>query len=285
MHTTSATLAAAVTESLEAEFMYRCESNTPEPARTVLGLATTRIADGVAMSMRNDPSGYWSKALGFGTREPVSAELIDRVLDFYRAQDSPRAAIQIAPSARPENWESIAATRNLRPGTTLLKLACPIDQARPAGATNLRVGPVGEDDAQEWAAVIIGTFFGQPYKGLTDMYTALASHPDFQAFAVWDGSDIVAGASLFIDGELGHLNSGATLAGHRGHGAQSALIAARAEAAREAGCRWLVTEVAKPSTEGSNPSLNNMLRAGLHVLYERQNVIWEGDNAGDVVAA
>ena len=65
--------------------------------KSELGIATLRISGGVALSMRHDVTGYWSKALGFGFEEPVTEELIGRVLAFYRAERTPGAVIQIAP--------------------------------------------------------------------------------------------------------------------------------------------------------------------------------------------
>ncbi|MBM0203146.1 hypothetical protein JNW90_08570 [Micromonospora sp. STR1s_5] len=83
-----------------------------------------------------------------------------------------------------------------------------------------------------------------------------------------------AGGNLFLHDEAASLNAAATATGHRGLGAQSALIAARARAAAEAGCRWLFAETGKPAPGQQNPSLNNMLRAGLVPLYERRNWVW-----------
>jgi hypothetical protein len=85
---------------------------------------------------------------------------------------------------------------------------------------------------------------------------------------------MIATANLFVHGEVGSLNSAATLPGHRNQGAQSGLLAARAKEAADAGCRWLVAETGKPADGSANPSLTNMLRSGLRPLYHRQNWIW-----------
>jgi hypothetical protein len=54
----------ALTEAADAEFMYQYEAIAAPPTKTALGIATTRIGGGVALSMRNDVTEYWSKALG-----------------------------------------------------------------------------------------------------------------------------------------------------------------------------------------------------------------------------
>lgn len=279
MQITSEEFSATRAEGVEAEFMYQYESSMPAEPGAALGLTTVRIGGGVALSMREDPTGYWSKALGFGFDEPVTGELIDRILDFYRTQGDRTAVIQIAPSALPPDWEEIRTGRDLQPSGSMVKLAARVEEIRPGGS-RLRVAPVTEDDAEEWASVIIRTFFGAPFDGLIDMIAATVRHPGFHPFAAWDGAGIVAGANLFINGKVASLNSGATLPGHRGRGAQSALIAARAAAARQAGCRWLVAETGSPEPGTVSHSLNNMRRAGLRPMYVREDYAWRDGGSG-----
>ncbi|MBP2704507.1 GNAT family N-acetyltransferase [Microbispora sp. RL4-1S] len=264
---------AARAEAVEAEFMYQYESSAPPSIAAALGITTTRIGGGVALSMRHDPTGYWSKALGFGFDEPVTAGLVDRVLDFYRSEGSVGAVLQIAPSVLPADWADIARRHGLRPGGRIVKLACPIEDFTPAGETALRIEHVGPGDARAWASVVLKGF-GMPEEGLAEMLVAVAGHPNWRPFAAWEGDRIVGGASLFLHGEVASLNSGAVLADHRNRGAQSALIAARVREAASAGCRWLVAETGEPAEGVGNPSLNNMLRAGLQRLYTRQSWIW-----------
>lgn len=263
----------ALAEGTEAEFMYRYESCADAGTTAALGIAAERIGGGVALSMRHDVTGYWNKALGFGFAEPVTADLIERVVGHYRNVKSPGATIQIAPQVQPTDWNEICARHELRRGTPWIKLACGVDDLRLGAGTTLRIGPVGPGSVQEWATVTLRGF-GMPADGLADMFVASASHPGFRPFAAWDEDQIVATANLFIHGEVGSLNSAATLPTHRNRGAQSALIATRAEAALEAGCRWVVAETAKPGPGETNPSMSNLLRCGLQPMYERQNWTW-----------
>lgn len=260
-------------EGVECEFMYSYESRAPEPAYTDLGIATTRIGGGVALAMRNDPSGgYWSKALGFGITEPFTARTLDDVLDFYREQGVAQAVLQLVPSVLPAGFDEVAAARGLEAGSTWLKLAArPGDVA--AAPTSLRVGPVPTAEAERWANVVLSGF-GMPAGGLTDMLTATVGEPAWRPYAAWDDAELVAGGNLFLHDGAASLNAAATAPGHRGLGAQSALIAARARAAAEAGCQWLFAETGKPAPGTQNPSLNNMRRAGLVPLYERRNWVW-----------
>jgi hypothetical protein len=111
------------------------------------------------------------------------------------------------------------------------------------------------------------------------MAAAYVENPDFTPFAAWDGDAIVAGANVFVRGPVASLNTSSTLPGHRGLGAQSALIAARIEAAREAGCDWVIAETGRAQPGTVNPSLANLERAGLRPLYARQNWRWTNPQA------
>jgi hypothetical protein len=269
-------LSAAEAEAIEAEFMYQYEAAMPAHDQEVLGITTRRLGGGVALSARTDPSHYWSKALGFGFEEPVTAGLIDQVLDVYRAEDNPLAVLQIAPEVLPDDWEWIARTRGLTAGGQLAKFAAPIADLDPPGTTDLRIAPVTKDDAERWATVLRESF-GFPPEGNQGLFAAAVSHPQFFPYAAWDGDTIVAGANLFVQDGIASLNSGATLAAHRGRGAQSALIAARVAKARELGCRWVVAETGQPAAGESNPSMNNTLRAGLKKIYVRRNYVWRNE--------
>jgi acetyltransferase (GNAT) family protein len=262
----------APAEGIEAEFMYQYVNSAPPAVKTRLGIATARIGGGVALSMRHDVTGYWSKALGFGFDEPVTEDVLANIVEFYRIQNSPGAVIQIAPGALPSNWEELRARYGITADSAWIKLTCPIEDFRP-GRSELRVARVDQGTAAEWASVTMRGF-GMPEEGLADMLAASAANPDFRPFAAWDGDEMVATANLFVRGETASLNSGATLPGHQNQGAHSALLAARAKEAADAGCRTLVAETGKPAEGAVNPSLNNMLRSGLQPLYARQNWLW-----------
>lgn len=214
-------------------------------------------------------------ALGFGFTEPVSADLVDRILEVYRAEGNPYAVLQFAPEVRPDDWPEIARTRGLEPSARIAKLAAPVEQVRAPGATDLRVAPVARQDAEQWAAAV-SDGFGKPHEGFVGMLTAAAGHSRTHAYAVWDGDRVAGGGMLHVHGDLASLNHGAVLARYRRRGGQSALVAARTGRARELGCRWIVTEAFQPDDGRSSSSLNNMVRAGLRKLYVRQNCLWRG---------
>lgn len=267
-------------ELAEAEFMFAFESSGPAESRAQLGVNAARVHGAVVLAMAKDPSGgYWNKALGFGISEPVTDAVIGDVLDCYRASGSPTAVLQIAPAALPAEWDHICARHGLVAGNKWVKLLRPPDPAVPA-TTAFRIEPLPASAAREWADVMLQGF-GMPRGALTAMFAgAVTADPAFHPFAVWDGDRMVGAGNLHIKDRRAAFCGVATLPEARNRGAQSALFAARVEVARAAGVRVLSAETWKPAPGTSNPSLNNMIRAGFKPVYDRTNWLWGSDAAG-----
>ena len=264
----------AIAERTEAENMIRLHEHAPAHVKEALGMATARIGGGVACSMRYDPTGgYWSKALGYGIDRPVDADLIAEIAEFYRKQDSRQATLQIAPALLPADWDEIRRANAITGGGWWVKLLCEADYFTP-GRTDLRIAPV-EPEQQLDAAGLLMRGFGMPAADLVEMFAATSARDDILAFAAWDGDKMVAVSSLFFYGDSAEFAGTATLPEHRGRGAQSALLAARAAAAVERGVNWFVVETGRPDPGEVNHSYNNLLRSGFAPLYERRNWIWK----------
>lgn len=263
----------ALAETIEAEAMDAYLAHAPAAARAGLGITTTRLGGAAVMSARLDPYEYWSKVVGLGVLAPVTHDRVGEVIARYREQGTPTALVQIAPSLLPADWEDVRAAHGLEPAGAWHKHAAPIDELRTDALTDLRVGRVGADDAAEWAH-LVATTFGMDHAALVAMLAQAVHTPGTQLYAAWDGDRVVAGAALFVQGTTASLHSDATAATHRGRGAHSALIAARIEAARAAGARWVVAETGVPAPGTRNPSTENMRRAGLGVAYVRPNWRW-----------
>ena len=251
-------------ETAEAEWMYLYGKVAP----AALGATVARIREGVIVHMRNDPINYWSQALGF--TEPVTADLLDEILEHYRRENARTATLHFAPDLLPPDFSELAAERGILETWTKVKLGGEVADIKSA-PTDFHIVPVTEDDAAEFGETVL-TGFGAPGTPLSEMIEASVGAPNCYPFAAWDGDTMVAGAVLFVHGEVGGLHSGSTLPEYRGRGAQSALISARVDAAREAGCRWVVSETGLSTPEKPNSSYNNMRRAGLDELYQR--VVW-----------
>ncbi|MFJ5216722.1 GNAT family N-acetyltransferase [Streptomyces sp. NPDC088354] len=270
----------SVAEQSEAEALFRFETGAPESLRAAMGMNAARIGGGVVLSVRNDPTRFWSKALGFGTTGPVTAELIREVCDFYRAERTPYAVLQIAPAFLPEDWDAIRAREGITAGSSWVKLVGTTQdviaradalETAPAGIT---VTPVEPQHAAEWGTVLVRAF-GMPEEHYAELSASSATQPGWHAFAVWLDGEIVGTGTMHVHGDTAQLFAGAVLPHARNRGGQTALLAARARAARDLGCRFLIAETGTEDPGTRNPSLHNMLRLGFEVAYERPNWSWQ----------
>lgn len=272
-------ISSATAEQSEAEALFDFEVGAPEHVRAMLGIEAVRIGGGVVLSVRRDPTRFWSKALGFGHTTPVTAELIDEVCAFYRSRKTPTAVFQLAPSVLPEDWADIRTAAGLTAGPSWAKLVCDTDEAlrlcaepgRPAA--RVRVARVVAQDAPAWASVMMQVF-GMPGEGLAGMAASSVGREGWHPFGAWDGEQLVGTGTMRLHQDVAQLFGAATLPHARNRGAQSAILAARARAAKSAGCRWLVAETGAETPGTHNTSLRNMQKVGFRVLYERQSWIW-----------
>jgi GNAT superfamily N-acetyltransferase len=251
-----------------------------------VGARQLRVGGGSAIAVPNEPSAMWSRAVGLGFAEPITVALLERMTAFYRAMRIRTMLIQLAPQAQPAYWPEMCARLNLREeGQPWIKLSgrtsVVADHSRAVAklGDGLRIGNVPLERAAEWAEVMLRAM-GRPDATGAKMAGGTVGRAGWQSFGVFDGAGrIVATASLHVMGNVGHLFGGATLPEARANGAQSALIAARAVAAREAGCEWLISEAVAEKPGQHNPSLHNLLRAGLVARYQRANWTWHDTEA------
>ncbi|MEV5178087.1 GNAT family N-acetyltransferase [Streptomyces flaveolus] len=279
------TLPIGLGERTEIEAYADFVTGAPPSVRDALGIGSRRFGPAVAVAVRESRSRFFDRAGGFGAEQPVTAETVAEVCDFYREQGVAQGSLMIAPALLPRDWAATVARLGLTEGNRLVKLACDMESATAVAdgiaalAPGLRVGPVQPDQAHEWATVLMTTFgFTEP-AALTDMAASCVGRPDWRQYAVWEGERIIAVASVFLNGDCAGMFGAATLPEGRRRGAQSALLTARARAAREAGCRWLVADTGAEGPGDHNTSLHNMLRAGFQRQYERVTWVWRAQAA------
>jgi GNAT superfamily N-acetyltransferase len=95
--------------------------------------------------------------------------------------------------------------------------------------------------------------------------------PGWHCFLAWDGEEPAAAASLYVDGDLAWLAGASTRPAFRGRGAQSALLAARIDKARDLGVTRMMTETGERLEGRPDQSYRNILRAGFREAYRRPN--------------
>ena len=140
------------------------------------------------------------------------------------------------------------------------------DDPPPAVTTDLHVAPTL--DPEPFARVAVGS--GLPL-GPSETLAVIVGAPGWQCFVAWAGGEPAGIGSLYVDGRTAWLGIAFTRPEFRGRGAQTAILAARIEAARAAGATTLTTETGERVKGRPDQSYRNILRAGFREAYLRPN--------------
>jgi GNAT superfamily N-acetyltransferase len=240
----------------------------PEHVRATLGLYARRIDESLLLVCAGIDSLQFNRLNGLGVFTPARGEEVDEAIAAFDAAGVDNWVIHFADGA--EGVELACAPRGLvphpRPWAKFARDGSPAAEV----ATVLQSREVGRDDADRFGETV-AEGFGMP-QIMGDWLSALPGRDKWRCFVAFDDEAPVGAGALFIDGANAWLGMGATLAAHRGRGAQPAILAARIEAARAAGCQILSTETGIPGAGEAGPSYRNIHRAGFLIAYPRPNL-------------
>ena len=231
-----------------------------------LGAHTAEFAG--ALCLRLDPLSavtMFNRVLCLGIEAPATDEQLDEALDFLKGV---QAYVTVAPEAEPQDLGERLEARGLprdRGWTKFVRSTA----APPRASTDLRVERDQSGEAFGEAALRgfdVPQFFGE-------WLSRLAGREGWQCFVAYDGDAPAAAGALFVTERVGWIGIGATVPEQRGKGGQSALLAARTEAASAAGCEGVVTETGEPVDGQPNGSYRNIVRAGFEPVYVRANYL------------
>lgn len=260
---------AMVLESIEAQAWQDCWAAATPAVREALGLRTLVHDRAFAMAADGLDSLLMNRVIGLGLAAPVSAAALDAFEAFYAGRQS--FAYNVSPFATPVTTPELLTERGLATFFHHVKWARQAERVAERAST-LRVQRVDGARAAEWSLLASETFAGGS-EHAREWLAALIGRPGWQLFVTLDGDQVVGGAALFVRGQCAWLGMGATRESHRGRGSQSLLLAARINAALEAGAVWLTTETAPNWPELDPVSFRNVQRAGFAPLYERASWI------------
>src|SRR5262249_2805780 len=179
----------------------------------------------------------------------------------------PGAYLQVPPALLDDGARSLLAARGYQARTRWVKLTRPPGALAPVD-TPLRIAEVEAPSADVFGKTLCAAY-GLP-EGLAPWNAALVGRPGWRCYLACDGDVPVGTAAVFLDGDVAWLGAAATLPTQRRRGGQRALIARRVAEATAAGARLLVSET---GLAPDNPSLRNLLAAGVVVAYDRENYV------------
>lgn len=237
--------------------------------RPEIGAAEEEICGGhMVFAGLGSPIG---RATAVGLDQPLTANDLDHIEQFYRERNAP-SQVDLTPLHRPEVFEmfkergyGIAELNNV-----LCRKLDPTEAfPPPPDHCQIRRSPM--DEAEVAANIVETAFFpdGVPeaFRGLiTPLYQMENALP---FVATIDGKPVACGTGLIIPQHKVFALCGAgTLGAYRARGLQTALLRARMQAARDAGCEYAVVV-----TQGGTISQRNAERLGLRVAYSKVTVI------------
>jgi GNAT superfamily N-acetyltransferase len=231
----------------------------PPDVSAELDLAVLELDEGAALSVGAEPKPLlFNRALGLADEGALS-----ELEHWSRSRDCP-LAVSLRPGSELQRHLS---ERGYERGQTLMKFRRDT-QPPPAGSTALRVTQLGEEHAASFGALATDVF-GMPAP-MARWLAALWGREGWICFGAFDDDGLVATGAAYAAGGHAWLGIAATLPRARGRGAQSAILAARVEAAAGAGARALAVETGDRVDGQPGPSFRNILRAGFEEAFRQQ---------------
>lgn len=255
-------------ERVERDALADMYAAAPDHVRTALGIEARRVGECLITICRGIDNLQFNRLSGLGVFAPARAEEVEAASSAFEAAGVTDWVVHFAEGAEEFELACAPSSLTLHP-RTWAKFARDSAPAAPA-TTTLEVRAVGAEEADRFGETVAEAF-GMP-QIVGDWLSALPGREGWTCFVAFDGKAPVGGGAVFIDGANAWLGLGGALAAHRGRGAQPAMLAARIEAARAAGCQILTTETGVAHAGEPAPSYRNIQRAGFLVAYPRPNL-------------
>jgi hypothetical protein len=242
----------------------------PEEVRAANAIALREAAGARCMSSRGiEPPALFRRAVGLGVARAASEADLDAVI-AHMSGHGLRYCIPFAAPYQPAALGAWLERRGFTRGYAWMKFSRSCGEKLEA-QTDLAVRVVGREHGADFGRVV-AEGFGLP-ESIARWVAALPGRPRWVCVMAFAGSAPAAAGAVYVSGEHAWLGFGATLPAHRRHGAQNALLARRLAEAASRGARTAVTETGKRLPDKPSHSYRNILRAGFHERYLRDNYL------------
>ncbi|MGI9257489.1 MAG: GNAT family N-acetyltransferase [Gammaproteobacteria bacterium] len=255
-------------EAVERAALSSLHDLCPPEAKRRLGLHSISVADVLVSVAEYDPSILLNRAVGLATTKTPSLATIETIAGIYREHGVRRFFLHVHPDELPAHgirWLGEAGLEKARSWRQFHRIAAP-----PADvSTDLRIEPIGYEYATDFAKIVCAAFDMTP---AAEPLIAAAAHDDrWRLFMSFDGDKPAGAGGLFVHDDCGWLDFGATSPEFRRRGSQGAIMAARIQAALDAGCEHLFTETGEAVEGDPQHSYGNIERHGFEPAALREN--------------
>ena len=255
-------------EDTEARVFADLYAACPSDAVGEIGPTCITVAGATALAMPAVPYPMFNRVIALGLHQPVTEASLDQLIDRFRNNGTEHFYLHLSPTLRGGQVEKWLVGRGFNPMSHWSKLRRDASPAAPT-STTLSVRQVAANEAPRFGEMVCRGY-GLPTR-LAAWFAALVGRRGWRCYLAWDGAEPVAAAAMHIAGTVAWLGLTATLPSHRRRGGQSALMVARINDAVGAGVSDIVTEAGSRTVAERSPALDNMLRAGFTIEYERAN--------------
>lgn len=235
-------------------------------------LALFRVGGAMVAITPHSTSLRRNRVNGLGVEEPAREEMVDEIVDLFRAMKVKRFSFHVSPGPQSESIARWLAKRGFklhhRYAFLLRRSGTPI-----VAKTDLNVRRIGKGEADAFARVF-SEIFAEPGDRLPWIAAAVGA-PGFSHYLAYDGDRAVATGLLFVEGNCGWMGWAGTLTPYRRRGAHTALIAARLKRAAELGAKSVVCATLEPQLGRPSGSYRDLLRQGFVQAYLRPIWVWE----------
>jgi hypothetical protein len=240
--------------------------NADSGTKKQLGISIEKYLDADCLVMRAMPAWFLNRVIGLGLEQIVTEQDIDNLIDQYHSNEVP-IGISLCPSMEAEKIERWLIERGFSIANYWVKMVRDNSPPKPSNST-LRVDLASPDQAGIVAKIVKSGF--ELDEKLSSIFGTAVNSKSNRVYIAWDKDIPASVGMLTVVGDVGHLNTAATLPEFRGRGGQGAIMAKRIQDGIDLGCRRFVTETWDPGNE-INHSYNNMLRHGFKLAYKRPN--------------
>jgi GNAT superfamily N-acetyltransferase len=265
MDTADAALAHAA-DQLEVSAFASFGALAPHAVVDAHGLERARIAGTLAFASRARVGRVYNHVFGAGLEQDLSPAGLRALVRFCDMAGAKACTISLPAGPRAADIGRMLAADGFVIHEPVLRLVREATPA-PAAPTQLKVRELTAPDAIDFGTVL-GSVFPFP-AGSIAWFARLVQAPQWRCFGAFDGQAMVGCGAMFTHGAHAWFGMGATLSSHRGRGAQSAILAARINAARAAGVTLMAAETSDDTPEKPNSSTHNAERLGFRRLYLR----------------
>ena len=230
----------------------------PEGVAELPGATALRMPPAHSSPMLN-------RIVGLGDGAPATEEQLDAAI---AAMSGLRYYVSLSPSARPAGIGDWLAARGFTPDWGWMQFRRGVEPVADI-RTELAVREIGPERSAEFSRLVRGVY-GLP-EALEPILAALPGRLHWTCWLALAGDEPAGAAALHVEDGAGYLGIAGTSPEHRGRGAQTALIAARVERARELGCSAVYTETGEQLPGRPSAAYRNIVRAGFEELYVLPN--------------